>query len=98
MHILWGCIDSERRFASAALDLAWVAAGRYDGFWEEGLSSWDIAAGILLVREARGMVSEFDGRAKMLQTGQILATNGSIHGPVTRLLSSARKAHRERNK
>ncbi len=93
-----GEVAGVRRFGSAALDLAWVAAGRYDGFWEEGLQAWDIAAGILLVREARGMVSEFDGRAKMMQTGQILATNGSIHGPVTRLLSSARKAYRERNK
>ncbi|MDG1858897.1 MAG: inositol monophosphatase family protein [Emcibacteraceae bacterium] len=85
-----------RRFGSAALDLAWVAAGRYDGFWEEGLASWDIAAGILMVREARGMVSEFDGRSKMLQTGQILATNAGIHGKVTKLLSTARKAHKEK--
>ncbi|MBT5187357.1 MAG: inositol monophosphatase [Kordiimonadaceae bacterium] len=83
-----------RRFGSAALDLAFVAAGRYDGFWEENLQPWDIAAGILIVREARGMVSEFDGRAKVMQTGQILATNGSIHGSVTRLLSEARKINR----
>lgn len=96
-HIM-GEVAGVRRFGSASLDLAWVAAGRYDGFWEEGLQPWDIAAGILLVREARGMVSEFDGRTKMLQTGQILATNGAIHGPVTRLLSDARKAHRERSK
>ncbi|MDG1995575.1 MAG: inositol monophosphatase family protein, partial [Emcibacteraceae bacterium] len=67
-HIM-GEVAGVRRFGSAALDLAWVAAGRYDGFWEEGLQSWDIAAGILMVREARGMVSEFDGRSKMLQTG-----------------------------
>jgi len=96
-HIM-GEVAGVRRFGSASLDLAWVAAGRYDGFWEEGLASWDIAAGILLVREARGMVSEFDGRAKMLQTGQILATNSSVHGLVTRLLSSARKAHKEKQK
>ncbi len=85
-----------RRFGSAALDLAFVAAGRYDGFWEEDLKPWDIAAGILIVREARGMVSEFDGRAKMMQTGQILATNASIHGSVTRLLSEARKKHKSK--
>ena len=50
-----------RRFGSAALDLAWVAAGRYDGFWEEHLQFWDIAAGILLVREAGGAVEELPG-------------------------------------
>jgi len=94
-HIM-GEVAGVRRFGSAALDLAWVAAGRYDGFWEEGLQSWDIAAGILMVREARGMVSEFDGRSKMLQTGQILATNAAIHGKVTKLLSTARKAHKEK--
>lgn len=96
-HIM-GEVAGVRRFGSASLDLAWVAAGCYDGYWEEGLASWDIAAGILLVREARGMVSEFDGRTKMLQTGQILATNASIHGQVTRLLSDARKAHKEKKK
>lgn len=96
-HIM-GEVAGVRRFGAASLDLAWVAAGRYDGFWEEGLSPWDIAAGMLLVREARGMVSEFDGRSKMMQTGQILATNGTIHGSVTRLLSNARKAHKEKMK
>ncbi|HPF46573.1 MAG TPA: inositol monophosphatase family protein, partial [Emcibacteraceae bacterium] len=96
-HIM-GEVAGVRRFGAASLDLAWVAAGRYDGFWEEGLSPWDIAAGMLLVREARGMVSEFDGRSKMMQTGQILATNGAIHGSVTRLLSNARKAHKEKMK
>ena len=93
-----GEVAGVRRFGSAALELAWVAAGRLDGYWEEGLNSWDIAAGILLVREARGMISEFDGRAKMLETGQILATNGAIHGTVTRLLSNARKAQKEKSK
>ena len=96
-HIM-GEVAGVRRFGSAALDLAWVAAGRIDGYWEEGLNSWDIAAGILLVREARGMISEFDGRSKMLETGQVLATNGAIHGTVTRLLSNSRKAHKENSK
>src|SRR5690606_8247621 len=50
-----------RRYGSAALDLAWVAAGRFDGFWERGLKPWDIAAGIVLVREAGGTISEIDG-------------------------------------
>jgi myo-inositol-1(or 4)-monophosphatase len=96
-HIM-GEVAGVRRFGSAALDLAWVAAGRYDGYWEEGLAVWDIAAGILMVREARGMVSEYDGRSKMMQTGQILATNAGIHGKVTKLLSTARKAHKEKQK
>jgi myo-inositol-1(or 4)-monophosphatase len=70
-----------------------VAAGRYDGFWESGLEPWDIAAGIVLVREAGGMVSEFDGGAAMLTSGEILASNGAIHGPVTRLLREARRGN-----
>lgn len=68
-----------RRFGSAALDLAYVAAGRYDGFWEAGLSPWDIAAGILLVREAGGFVSEFNGRSNMLETGDVVAANDKLH-------------------
>ena len=63
---------------SAALDLAWVAAGRFDGFWERNLQSWDIAAGIVLVREAGGMISELDG-GDVLQTGSILAANVDLH-------------------
>lgn len=83
-----------RRFGAAALDLAYVAAGRCDGFWEAGLAPWDIAAGIIMVREAGGMVSEFQGRALMMQSGEILATNGAIHGPLTRLLREARRTAR----
>ncbi|MBW7837617.1 MAG: inositol monophosphatase [Sphingomonadales bacterium] len=83
-----------RRFGAAALDLAYVAAGRCDGFWESALAPWDIAAGILLVREAGGMVSEFNGRALMMQSGEILATNGALHGPLTRLLREAQRAAR----
>ena len=58
-----------RRCGAAALDLAGVAAGRYDGFWERGVNAWDVAAGILLVREAGGIVTEPDGGARMLETG-----------------------------
>src|SRR5512139_3114134 len=61
-----------RRFGSAALDLAWVAAGRFDGFWEEDLQQWDIAAGILLVREAGGFVTDFRGSERDLMNGQVL--------------------------
>jgi myo-inositol-1(or 4)-monophosphatase len=71
-----------RRFGAAALDLAYVAAGRYEGFWEEGLSPWDVAAGILLVREAGGFVSDLKGGQNMLHGGSILASNGLLHGPL----------------
>src|SRR5690606_25953804 len=81
-----------RRFGAAALDLAYVAAGRYDAFWETGLAPWDRAAGILLISEAGGMATEFNGRAQMLETGEILASNGLVHGPMTRLLREGRKS------
>lgn len=80
-----------RRFGAAALDLAFVAAGRYDGFWERGLSRWDIAAGILLVREAGGIVSDFSGRDLMLDSGDIVATNGALDRDFLKLLKDAHK-------
>jgi myo-inositol-1(or 4)-monophosphatase len=78
-----------RRFGSAALDLAYVAAGRYDGFWERGLNSWDIAAGILLVREAGGFVSDFASRDRVLESGNVVAANPSIHAELLKCLNSA---------
>ncbi|AZO18247.1 MAG: inositol monophosphatase [Mesorhizobium sp.] len=71
-------VSGVRRLGSAALDLAYVAAGRMDGFWETGLSSWDIAAGILLVREAGGFVSDMDGAQDMLDNGEVVAGNEII--------------------
>ncbi|UCI27220.1 inositol monophosphatase family protein [Mesorhizobium sp. B2-8-5] len=71
-------VSGVRRLGSAALDLAYVAAGRMDGFWETGLSSWDIAAGILLVREAGGFVSDMDGGQDMLDNGEVVAGNELI--------------------
>ena len=68
-----------RRPGSAALDLAYVAAGWFDGFWEIGLSKWDIAAGALLVKEAGGIVSDFNEKQAWLKTGNILASNGKIY-------------------
>jgi myo-inositol-1(or 4)-monophosphatase len=68
-----------RRYGSAALDLAWVAAGRYDGFWERGLKSWDMAAGLLLITEAGGKVTDLDGGEEMLESGNILAANLDMH-------------------
>lgn len=68
-----------RRAGAAALDLAYVAAGRLDGFWEYGIQPWDMAAGILLIQEAGGIVSEIDGGSDVLKTGNILAANPAIH-------------------
>lgn len=78
-----------RRFGSAALDLAWVAAGRFDVFWERRLQPWDIAAGLLIVREAGGMVSDLSGRDQMLANGDVLAANDTLHRT---LLSMIREA------
>jgi myo-inositol-1(or 4)-monophosphatase len=71
-----------RRAGSAALDLANVAAGRYDGFWEFNLNPWDTAAGVLIVREAGGKVTRFDGTPFRLDSHEVLATNGLIHDEV----------------
>jgi myo-inositol-1(or 4)-monophosphatase len=78
-----------RRFGSAALDLAWVAAGRFDGFWEEDLQFWDIAAGVLLVREAGGFVTDFRGGDGALAKGQVLAANDQLHSKLHRLVAKA---------
>lgn len=80
-----------RRFGSAALDLAYVAAGRYDAFWEFGLSPWDVAAGIVIVREAGGFVSDLQGRDTMLYGDSILATNDPLNKPVGNMLRNALK-------
>jgi myo-inositol-1(or 4)-monophosphatase len=75
-----------RRFGTASLDLAYVAAGRFDAFWEFGLKPWDIAAGMLLVREAGGHVSELGGGRDPLATGDIVAANAELHRPLGELL------------
>lgn len=78
-----------RRFAAAALDLAYVATGRFAAFFEFGLSVWDVAAGALLVREAGGEISEPDGGDEVLRSGNVLATNARLHSKMIGLLSSA---------
>ncbi|WP_039852543.1 inositol monophosphatase family protein [Magnetospirillum fulvum] len=78
-----------RRFGSAALDLAYVAAGRCDGYWEAGIKPWDIAAGVVLVREAGGYVTDYEGGNKLLETGEIVAGNDHLHQPLLRLIKSA---------
>ena len=80
-----------RRVGAASLDLAWVAAGKFDGFWERKLQAWDIAAGTLLVREAGGVVTDLTGRDRMLETGDILAANDALHKPLLDLIRGATK-------
>ncbi len=75
-----------RRFGSAALDLAFVAAGRFDAFWERDLNIWDVAAGAAIVREAGGMVSEIEGGKNFLTDGSILATNAEIYDQAKALI------------
>jgi myo-inositol-1(or 4)-monophosphatase len=81
-----------RRDGSAALDLAFVAAGVYDAFWEWELSPWDIAAGALLIEEAGGRATAIDGAALHLPTGAILGSNGAIHAEMRRLLADAERS------
>jgi myo-inositol-1(or 4)-monophosphatase len=78
-----------RRFGAAALDLAYVAAGRFDAYWERNLSPWDMAAGLLLVREAGGFVTDLLGNDAMFATGDIIAGNETMHREVLGLLKSA---------
>lgn len=78
-----------RRVGSAALDLAYVAAGRLDGFWEATLKEWDMAAGILLIKEAGGMVSDFQGEDQYLDSGNIIAGNPSIHKGLVHLVEKS---------
>ncbi|WP_373489545.1 inositol monophosphatase [Blastomonas sp.] len=90
---IFGAIAPEvagiRRFGAASLDLAWVAAGRYDGFWESGLEPWDVAAGILLVREAGSFVTDYRGGAQPMERQQMLAGNDAMHSRLHKLLVGA---------
>ena len=76
-----------RRDGSAALDLAYVAAGRFDGFWEEKLAPWDMAAGVLLVQEAGGVVTDYGGSPLSLSAGHLVASNGALHGQLLAVLA-----------
>ena len=79
-----------RRDGSAALDLAYVACGRFEGFWEDGLSPWDIAAGALLIQEARGKVTNFNDEPLDIYNEQVLASNGLIHDAMMDVLTTKR--------
>jgi myo-inositol-1(or 4)-monophosphatase len=76
-----------RRLGSAALDLAYVACGRFEGFWEVNLNSWDVAAGILLVNEAGGKCTNYNGKDSLVEDKEILATNGKIHEEALRVIN-----------
>ena len=89
LHQVSQRVAGVRRFGSAALDLAWVAAGRYDGYWERDLKPWDTAAGLLLVTEAGGKVSDAEGGQEMLKAGSIVAGNLEIHPLLLERLKAA---------
>jgi myo-inositol-1(or 4)-monophosphatase len=82
-------VSGMRRFGSAALDLAWVAAGRMDGFWEDDLDLWDTAAGVLLVREAGGFVTDYRGADRAFERGEYLAASSAIHSKLQKLVAGA---------
>ncbi len=79
-----------RRTGSAALDMAWVAAGRFDGYWERGIKAWDLAAGIVMVREAGGFVSDADGGQKMFDTGSVIAGNENVRRAMEAVIGGAK--------
>lgn len=79
-------VAAVRRFGSAVLDLAYVAAGRYEGYWSQALSPWDMAAGSLIVSEAGGLVTDLDGKPEFLDTGHILAATEPFHAKMRKLI------------
>jgi myo-inositol-1(or 4)-monophosphatase len=90
---IYGAIAPEvsgvRRLGAASLDFAWVAAGRFDAFWEDDLDIWDSAAGILLIKEAGGFVTDYRGQDRMFEKRQYLAANGELHSKLHKLLARA---------
>ena len=86
---LAGEVAGIRRMGAASLDLAWLAAGRFDGFWEDDLDIWDTAAGMILVREAGGFVSDYRGQDRMAERREYLAASGELHSRLHKLLASA---------
>lgn len=87
---IMGNVGGMRRFGAAALDLAYVACGRLDAYWERGLKTWDMAAGILMVREAGGYVSDADGVPNPMATGSIACGNEYMHRELLKLLKKAK--------
>jgi len=87
-RLFWLCSDM-RRAGSAALDLAYTAVGRVDGFWEDGLSPWDVAAGSFIVQEAGGYVTDYEGKDNHIRTGNIVASNPYIHSEILDILKKS---------
>lgn len=88
LRIMLNHVQGVRRFGSAALDLCSIAQGLLSIFWETNLKPWDVAAGVLLVEEAGGQITKFDGTRMSLDTGELLATNKKLHLEVVKLLAS----------
>ena len=84
-RVLPGCAGV-RRWGAAALDMAYVAAGRYDGYWERRLNAWDIAAGLVIVREAGGLAEPLDDGEGILETGSVICANEPLFTPLTKLV------------
>jgi myo-inositol-1(or 4)-monophosphatase len=91
METLQSKVAGLRRFGAAALDLAFVAAGRLDGFWERDLSPWDVAAGQILVREAGGTISGVEGKDDAVTSGHVVCGNEYVHGELLKILKVASK-------
>jgi len=89
LHQVMAMTAGVRRYGAASLDLAWTAAGRFDGFWERGLKPWDIAAGLVMVREAGGRAGSLDGTGDVLETGDIAAGNEYVLTELRTLLEKA---------
>jgi len=93
---LLGRVPNLRRYGAAALDMCYVAAGRFEGYWERGINAWDVAAGDIIVREAGGIISTIDDetaiKEKTIYSGQILVTNGLLHKDLRAILANTKKA------
>jgi len=89
MNVIMPKVAGIRRLGAAALDMAYVAAGRYDAYWENSINVWDIAAGAVLVKEAGGFVTPFDPKQSLLDEGGIIASNAKIHDEFVKLLRNA---------
>ncbi|WP_210496774.1 inositol monophosphatase family protein [Microvirga antarctica] len=91
LSAVMGNVGGMRRFGAAALDLAYVACGRLDAYWERGLNSWDVAAGLLMIREAGGYLSDADGGPDPLVTGSVVCGNEVMHRELLKLLKTAKR-------
>ena len=89
-QILMGEVSNLRRLGAAALDLCYVAAGRYDGYWERSIQSWDMAAGLVMVREAGGFVTDCDGSPDMMTKGDVCCGNEQVHAALLGLVKGAK--------